>query len=135
MLELYVCMYSLSIFKEYSFFRMSVSPYDKIQHESSTKYFPIIFMENESFKSNCSIKNFYIDSNYLAIVISKSTRNTHKMWLVFFLLDIVVASPESFAPSLGNYIDFHLASQTSPRYPRALEKLALPLPLKGWHIL
>lgn len=88
---MYVCLLC-QFLKEYSFFRMSVSPYDKIQHESSTKYFPIICMENESFKSNCSIKNFYTDSNYLAIVISKSTGNTHKMWLVFVLLDIVVAS-------------------------------------------
>lgn len=63
-------------------------------------------MENESFKSNCSIKNFYTDNNYLAIVISKSTRNTHKMWLVVLLLDIVVASPESFAPFMVTILIF-----------------------------
>lgn len=104
--------------KEYSFFRMSIS-HDKIQHKFSTKYFPIIYMENESFKKNYSIKNFYSDRNYLIIAISKSTENTHKMWSGL-LLDTVVTSPASLASLLVTILTF-IWPVTPPSVARALE--------------
>lgn len=119
-------MYPLSLFKSIHFserqFHYMIKYNIKVPHNNSllSAWKMIPFKET-------STKMFYTNRNYLKTVTSP-TKN--KMWSGF-LLDIVVASPASSAKSLGNYIDFYLASHTFPTQPSVQGSWLYPLLQKG----